>query len=348
MNSTQPSIFSCNLCGKVFYRCKRSLPLYPSLCPVDSGREDTPATYVKLVVHSDSLCSLYAASTLKRHGYYCRTRNGVQPPRARACVSCVSTKTKCDNARPACSRCSAKGLDCRYPERVVRTVDMREVITPLPTYQPVSAIESQADLLPQLFDTSASMFMMPQESFEAEPTFHGPDCNDNIDWQFFLSSQAAVEAGAYPSPLSPATAPTSARPSSPPDWLNSRSVTNFRKPEITRLPTLNMPSIIRHQHRDAGTQRVSQIILQTLKSYPLMMIRQKTPPPFIHPSLLAASAADDMAESLEPWHNCMNLVYMANSKITGSRKLFWRNVKAECERFCQRVCQSTLHGDSVL
>ncbi|PLB50990.1 hypothetical protein P170DRAFT_436070 [Aspergillus steynii IBT 23096] len=308
MASDQASILSCTLCGKTFDR----------------------------------------SSTLKRHGYYCRTRNGVQPPRARACVSCVSTKTRCDNARPACSRCNAKGLPCRYPARAIRAAEMRgarvpsttEQKKPAPAFDPMPASVAQTSALLHLasdidgvaYDPTLSSWP-PQETLGFDPGF---GAWDDIDWQFLLS-----DAGPYSSSFSPTTGPDSETPSSSSDnRLGPQSVTTAPESQIPRLPTLDMPSILRRQHADAGAQRVSQIILQTLKSYPLMMMRQKTPPPFLHPSLLATSAtdgaADDTTESLEPWHNCMSLVYMANSKIKGSRRLFWRNVQAECERFCQR------------
>ena len=35
---------------------------------------------------------------------------------------------------------------------------------------------------------------------------------------------------------------------------------------------------------------------------------------------------------MEPLTNCMSLVHMLSSRIHGSRKLFWKNVRMECER----------------
>lgn len=159
------------------------------------------------------------------------------------------------------------------------------------------------------------------------------------DWPFLLSSPAVPDAGPYPSPFSQTTGADTETPSSSSDsWFGPQSVETALESQIPRLPTFDMPSILRRQHADAGAQRVSQIIVQTLKSYPQMMMQQKHPPPFLHNSMLAATTADGILDSLEPWHNCMSLVYMANSKIKGSRRLFWRNVQTECERFCQRVC----------
>ncbi|KAJ6086544.1 hypothetical protein N7467_005458 [Penicillium canescens] len=37
---------------------------------------------------------------------------------------------------------------------------------------------------------------------------------------------------------------------------------------------------------------------------------------------------------MEPLDNCINLVHMISGGMRGSRKLFWRNVRMECERLC--------------
>jgi len=65
------------------------------------------------------------------------------------------------------------------------------------------------------------------------------------------------------------------------------------------------------------------------------MIRQdNTLPPFIHPGILQANAENIDMETL---YNCISLLYMLNSGVQGSRKLFWNNVRQECERLCQIV-----------
>ncbi|KAF1971540.1 hypothetical protein BU23DRAFT_175502 [Bimuria novae-zelandiae CBS 107.79] len=44
-------------------------------------------------------------STLKRHGYYCRSRRLGSTARPRSCIACAKGKARCDNRRPECSRC---------------------------------------------------------------------------------------------------------------------------------------------------------------------------------------------------------------------------------------------------
>lgn len=170
----------------------------------------------------------------------------------------------------------------------------------------------------------------------------------SIDWQLPLSSPNTIGHGLYSTSLSPETALGSETPSSF-DSCNSfhrlptsmKTMMSSPKSQIPQMPTFSMPAMVRRRHNDLGAQRVSQLMFQTLDAYPLMMMRQRAPPPFLHPSLLADGNNNNVlvttADNLEPWHNCMNLVYMANGKMKGSKKLFWRNVRSECERFCRQV-----------
>jgi hypothetical protein len=103
---------------------------------------------------------------------------------------------------------------------------------------------------------------------------------------------------------------------------------------IPALPTSNPRSLIQRPKMKTGAQRVANLILHTLKSYPLMMIRHNTLPPFIHPHLISSNVENN---DMEPLTNCICLVHMISSGVQGSRKLFWKNVRMECERLCEEV-----------
>ncbi|KAF2420126.1 hypothetical protein EJ08DRAFT_31223 [Tothia fuscella] len=99
---------------------------------------------------------------------------------------------------------------------------------------------------------------------------------------------------------------------------------------IPTIPSSNVRSLIpRPKLRTGAALRTANLILSTLKSYPFMMMRHNSLPPFIHPQMLFSQG-----ESLqvEPLTNCISLVNMISSGIQGSRKLFWKNVRLECER----------------
>ena len=86
--------------------------------------------------------------------------------------------------------------------------------------------------------------------------------------------------------------------------------------------------------KTGGAQSIATLILHTLKSYPMMMLRHNTLPPFIHPRLISSDFEDN---DVEPLTNCINLVHMITSGVQGCRKLFWKIVRMECERLREEV-----------
>lgn len=65
-----------------------------------------------------------------------------------------------------------------------------------------------------------------------------------------------------------------------------------------------------------------------------MMMHHNTLPPFIHPRTISPNFDQG---NTEPLINCISLVHMIGSKVRGSRKLFWKNVRLECERLLEDV-----------
>ncbi|KAK8094770.1 hypothetical protein PG997_001455 [Apiospora hydei] len=110
---------------------------------------------------------------------------------------------------------------------------------------------------------------------------------------------------------------------------------------IPRSPSNNSRSLIRRPKLKTGVQRVASLIWHTLKSYPLMMMRDHALPPFIHPQMVAS---DTEARDMEPLHNCASLMQLLNAGLQGSRKLFWRNVRQECERLYKAPAELSAPG----
>ena len=121
---------------------------------------------------------------------------------------------------------------------------------------------------------------------------------------------------------------------------NSASSTTLRQqicsPNLTipRPPTSSVRSLVHRPRLETKVQRTADLIIYTLKSYPRMMLHHNTLPPFIHPHQLYFSVGD---LDNEPLTNCMNLVHMISSGYQGSRKLFWKNVRHECEQLLEQV-----------
>ena len=106
------------------------------------------------------------------------------------------------------------------------------------------------------------------------------------------------------------------------------------KVSIPPIPSYAVRSLIQRPKVKTGAQRIASLILHTMKSYPLMMLRHNTLPPFIHPSFASSNVENKDMETLT---NCISLVHMISSGVQGSRRLFWKNVRLECERLCAEV-----------
>ncbi|PIG90117.1 hypothetical protein AARAC_001926 [Aspergillus arachidicola] len=111
---------------------------------------------------------------------------------------------------------------------------------------------------------------------------------------------------------------------------------SFPTLSIPPVPTQAIRSLVQRPNTGIGTHRIAKLILHNLISYPQMILRHNTLPPFIHPSVVSSNLGNP---NLEPLTNCIALVHMIGSGIQASRKLFWRNVRMECERLCEE-CQT--------
>ncbi|KAI5206838.1 hypothetical protein E4T39_02245 [Aureobasidium subglaciale] len=98
---------------------------------------------------------------------------------------------------------------------------------------------------------------------------------------------------------------------------------------IPPVPSMcSLRSLVLKPERGPGQQKIVKLVLHTLQSYPLMIMGHDILPPFIHPASMAFGDDSD----IEPLANCLSLMHMLGGGIRGSRKLFWRNVRSECER----------------
>ncbi|RDL37909.1 uncharacterized protein BP5553_05342 [Venustampulla echinocandica] len=149
----------------------------------------------------------------------------------------------------------------------------------------------------------------------------------DIDFADFSNQQTNDETVQYP-PLGSSSLVRHSTPSAD-QIVQLQEAIYSSHVSIPPRPTDAFRSLIQRPKMNTGTQRIANLMLHTLKSYPLMMIRHNTLPPFIHPHLISSNVENN---HMEPLTNCLSLVHMISSGIRGSRKLFWKNVGMECER----------------
>ncbi|KAF1981558.1 hypothetical protein K402DRAFT_398431 [Aulographum hederae CBS 113979] len=262
-------------------------------------------------------------STLKRHGYYCRSRNSGVPTRARSCMACAKVKSRCDTKRPGCSRCVTKGIACQYPAASRPRNIPNSLAEPEKTESSLIADPSGVDQPESLHNDGQVLF---DDAISSEPDFA------NIGGDFLNFDIPDIDFGDL---LNPETnfGVAEGSPSSPSSLVrHSVALTGQTGPmrfeSIPPVPSSTIRMLIERPKPNSGPQRISDIIFHTLKSYPLMMLQHDTLPPFIHPQMTSLDVGDT---DIEPLTNCINLVRMISSGARGSRKLFWKNVRMECE-----------------
>jgi hypothetical protein len=293
---------------------------------------------------------VHVESTLKRHGYYCRSNRKSSVPRRRSCAACAQAKMGCDNLAPTCSRCTKKGLTCRYPFTPAK--QWRETVHRATSNELYASYNNDAArIVPAVAEPAYTLQAIT-------PASDDPVSFGDIQWSLhevtafdhFMSPTLQSAFHSVASSSSGSTNPTTVSPSS---LLQERTVPisqeqNQVTPQqeqqhqihrqqclsfsVSPVPSSNVRSMIQRPKIHPGADRTARLIFYTLKSYPLML-RQNILPPFIHPSYVSFT---DEGTTTEPLENCIALMHMMANGISGSRKLFWRNVKIECERLCDQ------------
>ncbi|KAI1173026.1 hypothetical protein F4777DRAFT_477916 [Nemania sp. FL0916] len=269
-------------------------------------------------------------STFKRHFYYCRSRNINNTSRHRSCIPCARSKTACDRNRPQCSKCMAKSRDCQYPSNAARSakggatrVDEVVAAASSPAAEPLAVDGIYEASSGGSIDLSGALDVGVID-------FAGISDGCIMGWE---DTEAAFMNIFNPqshelSPIDSSLLSSHSTPSIQPLAQDQRSLFSPQA-SIPATPTSAIRALVQRPRMQPGAQRITNLILHTLKSYPLMILRHDTIPPFIHPSTVSPEVEDPHMELLM---NCISLTRMISGGARGSRKLFWKNVQLECER----------------
>lgn len=84
-------------------------------------------------------------------------------------------------------------------------------------------------------------------------------------------------------------------------------------------------------------QQTADLVIQSLRSFPTMMLRKETFPWFIHPQshLLSTPTKDALPEALSA---CMSISHMFTLRTPETICFLWRAISAEYRRFNSEVC----------
>lgn len=120
--------------------------------------------------------------------------------------------------------------------------------------------------------------------------------------------------------------------------FGEQHTTSFYNLSIPAQVSSNPRSLILRPKAKTGGEGIAALISHTLKSY-LRMMHHDTLPPFIHPRTISP---DFSRGNTEPLTNCISLFHMIGTNVKGSRKLFWKNVRLECERLLEDVSWASM------
>lgn len=184
-------------------------------------------------------------------------------------------------------------------------------------------------------DNADNTYTMPDFGFGALGGEFLDWADSDLDFTNILTPQMSEKSVQYP--FAAMSSPSAQHSTSIP----GRTI-HIQQTMLSPIPSIpSIPSSLIYAPRSLierplrnGAQRTANLVFHTLKSYPLMMLRDNALPPFIHPSLLSLQSENNQ---MEPLTNCISLVHMIKSRVPGSRKLFWKNVRMECERLCVEV-----------
>jgi hypothetical protein len=266
-------------------------------------------------------------STLKRHGYYCRSRKNLhQGKRLRACIPCARAKARCDNIPGACTRCATKKLQCEYRSHHACVADGRDKSSDVDAH---AAIHT---LLPGHTDTSLPEVDDVLTNFDIE----------HFDWNIIDASTSELQAS-YSQYFPPNSGPNGLHGS-------NIAVTEFSHEalRLTDLDAMFTPSILPIAMRcftgksafQGRTKVTATMMKRILTAYPAMMRTRDSLPPFIHPSSYSCATAI-LYQPSESLATCESLMQLHGSSKGGdaSRRLVWKNVRLECERLHLEVWQ---------
>lgn len=105
------------------------------------------------------------------------------------------------------------------------------------------------------------------------------------------------------------------------------------------LMKANSHLLVDFQKERPHAQHSADMIIQSLRSLPTMMLRRETFPWFVHPQshLLAKPSRAALPEAIS---TCMSIAQMFASRTSETTHFLWRSIQVECRHFITEVCIS--------
>ncbi|KAI3324751.1 hypothetical protein HD806DRAFT_493507 [Xylariaceae sp. AK1471] len=277
--------------------------------------------------------------TYRRHLSYCRKTQNRQRVRNRACRACNIAKTKCTSEN-TCQRCRLRGIRCAYDQHggtveVPRTHESGFTIGIPDNSSAISTVPTANDELQlNALPTDNESHLPDFTNNEVLVDIDMPERNQGIgvtsETQALLPFSISQQRPLPSSWLYPQRGD--------PSWTDGEDnsllfeIESMRevRGEIEIPPRIHqMLGTLTHiRHANTITQHNARLVMQSIRTYPFMMLRRETFPPFIHPQWYRQTSP------ALPWPlaNCMSIANLFVSRTLETGAFLWQTVKTETQK----------------
>ncbi|KAH8662550.1 hypothetical protein BX600DRAFT_466558 [Xylariales sp. PMI_506] len=311
--------------------------------------------------HTCPLCfkETTSSTALHRHISYCRRTQSQPRVRRKACQACSSAKTKCSFEVP-CSRCSDKGLQCRYSHSAQPSSNQAASSGSGAPEASSSLLIPSTAILSNRGNPEESGHGQPAGEYASDSPSAHLSSNDGVIDSVHTTSHylSDVETPFASQQVAPGLSDSgwasemvghhrsleqgySLSPwGAPPQLLLDPSLTTSILNQSIPRPLHEFPDCLTRVPKPQILDRqVARLIMQVLRTYPLMMVRRETLPPFIHPHL-------HRAQLPSPLVNCMGIASLFASRTVETRPYLWHMIRNETRRFLDEM--NTFTNEEVL
>lgn len=306
----------------------------------------------------------------KRHVTYCQKSTRPKTSREKACASCNKSKTKCDFRHP-CLRCKTRQTFCTYDNN---NPSLPGHSSTQPAILHESLIELGAPQAEHDFPVSAPID-------NSIPNIDAPHVRIDIlqgDHEYLgsLSENFTITNNEFPLQTSSIETPANqsisiSEPMYPNFELFSPSAfeafdLDFTHDDLVEGPvkqTWESNSLIAqtpqcpvaiakaNASRRAATgvsERHISFLISILRTYPKLLLKRATLPPFIHPFSYNQHDSEGNVSFPEPLAICKSIAHMFDIRAAEARKFLWRTIDAEIQRLHDEVCTYDSYYSSIV
>lgn len=222
------------------------------------------------------------------------------PPRKKACQNCTSSKVRCGLEKPTCSRCRARGRQCRYPAGSGDIYRSSSV-----TSDEKNSAGESLSFEPSLAEFStiptAAAFPSPESGYASDilHIYSRHESTQTVDTELNFDHVDLI-------PMANA------------EEIRDRWLQPYLFTSTGQVPKLSSPFTM-------------QFLACVLRSYPNYLLDEESLPPFIHPLQLSNKP---MPRTVA---NCISLVRMWMNRVAGSEAMVLSTVRQEMERLSREV-----------